>query len=126
MRSDWKSITAAPYPPISASAPPLPPPIGAQPPPIRAQPPLIGAQPPLTGAQPPDTGFVTNFAADYGATGDAAFPSSPPIIAFPYPDMPPPSYNEAMGTGAALRDDDDNDHIRAEPFKPRYPVYTWN
>ena len=81
---------------------------------------------------PPGFSSASNYATNYGAPlgptapGAGMQPTAPTIVA-PYPDMPPPSYNEMYGTGVALKDDDDdNDHIRSELYKPLYPTYTWN
>ena len=112
--------------------PPYPPPMGMDQPPMYP-PPAAAGQPPMYGSmgQPP-TGFSSamNYATDYGPSalppaGAAIQPTAPTVFA-PYPDMPPPSYLESCGAGAALKDDDDNDHMRAEVYKPLYPTYTWN
>ena len=111
-------------------------------PPIMMPPPQEGAAvPPPTAPYPaPATGYgppapaadayATNYNTDYGA-GPAYNPQQPaqpsaPVIFAPYPDMPPPTYNEAFGAGAKLQDDEDNDHVRANEYKPLYPTYQWN
>ena len=113
-----------------------PPPAGdpMQPPPAMPQP-YAPPYPPPAGAAPPAPGYGSmeptqygaNFNTNYGPSAPAppAQPSAPVIFA-PYPDMPPPNYSEAVGAGASLKDDDDNDHIRADAYKPLYPTYTWN
>ena len=74
-----------------------------------------------------------NYATDFG-DGLALQPITPaapagttaPILVAPYHDMPPPSYNEYLGKGVALKDDDDNDYVRGGEYKPLYPIYSLN
>ena len=66
----------------------------------------------------------------FGA-GDTASPLSPlqpsaPEIVTSYPDMPPPTYNEAVGSTVNLREADDNHNVVLSDFKPVYPTFTWN
>merc|ERR1719193_183462 len=147
LRSDWGQISAPMLPPggmmptmMPAMAPPpvdsgmvdtgmapYPPPAGNAP-----YPPPAGNAPPPYGypaAGPPGAAYATDYATNYGVNPlapSAPPPLAPPTINAPYPDMPPPSYNEAFGSGATLKDDDDNDHIRTDAYKPLYPTYTWN
>ena len=148
LRSEWSKIT----PPISIkapltvhptapalAAPPAPPstiPTLAWPPPAEAPQPGMPAPyappmgmdepaiyPPLMApGQPPAFGSM----GQQPLTPGAMPPLTAPILIAPYPDMPPPSYMECFGEGSALKDEDDNAHIRAEVYKPLYPTYSWN
>ena len=115
LRSEWSQIA----PPLQAPGTMMP---------AMVPPPEAGAIPsvPTASYAPPTvepSNYGANFNTDYGPT--PAQPSAPTIFA-PYPDMPPPSYSEAFGTGAAIKDDDDNSHIRTDEYKPLYPTYKWN
>ena len=70
--------------------------------------------------------FVTNPPSSEPPLPEVIPPPVAPTIIAPYPDMPPPAYNECFGEGVAVNDDDDNSHIRSEAYKPLYPTYTWN
>lgn len=148
LRSEWSRISAPAVMPIMAPPPmPLPPgeagppgslpygPPGTVPYPAAPYPPAPGPYAPAPGAFPPaQPGAFSSkedYATNYGSTLSTP-PSVPPMqptaptIVAPYPDMPPPSYNECFGAGAALKDEGDNDHCRAGEFKPLYPVFSWN
>ena len=63
--------------------------------------------------------------------GDTASPLSPmqpsaPEIVSPYPDMPPPTYSNAVGSAVDLREADDNHNVVLSAYKPVYPTFTWN
>ena len=148
LRSEWSRIGApavmpimapplAPLPPGEALpyGPPVPYPGGLYPPAPGPYPPVAGPYPPAPGtfspAQPGAFSSKEDYATNYGSTL-ASPPTAPPMqptaptILAPYPDMPPPSYNECFGAGTALKDEGDNDHCRTGEFKPLYPVFSWN
>lgn len=62
----------------------------------------------------------------------ASAPSAPPfdngtrfVPSFPYPDMPPPSYEECMFGTTSIRDADDSEHVLGTTgYNPRYATYT--
>ena len=72
----------------------------------------------------------TDLGSDYASAtippSEPTLAPSAPVVLAPYPDMPPPSYNEAFYIDANLKDDDDNSHIRTDAYKPLYPTYKWN
>ena len=113
----------SPYPPTmypppgGEGLPPMyPPSTGAGQPSIFPPPGSMGQHPPGFSS---DMDYATNF-------GPGPMQPTAPTVVAPYPDMPPPTYNERYGSGTALKDDDDNDHIRSQLYKPHYPTYTWN
>lgn len=55
---------------------------------------------------------------------DQVGPSAPPLPA--YPDLPPPSYEEAIFGGGDIRDaNDDENTTGPTKYAPRYPFYRW-
>lgn len=62
----------------------------------------------------------------------ALAPSAPPpdigtssALSFPYPDMPPPTYEECMFGTTSITDADDSEHVLGTTgYNPRYPTYT--
>ena len=156
LRNDWGYIAAPVQPPAAmmqmvvppemayAVAPPMPGnpqyPTGSVPPPVMG----YGVPPPMPGSPsqfPPGTNLPpsgemmpqpekSELSSDYV---NAAVPPSvsgltpsAPVILTPYPDMPPPSYDEAAYVNANLKDDDDNSHVRTGDYKPLYPTFKWN
>jgi hypothetical protein len=62
----------------------------------------------------------------------ASAPSAPPpdtgtsfAPSFPYPDIPPPSYEECVFGTTSIRDADDSEHVLGTTgYNPRYATYT--
>ena len=145
LRSEWEQISPPILPPgsmmptlvlppgVDTMQPPMaPPPMPSQMPgqmPPYPLPTGAAALPPSYGSLDPSQ-YGANFNTNYGPPAATAPPApgvpSAPVIFAPYPDMPPPTYSEAFGMGASLKDDDDNDHIRSDEYKPLYPTYKWN
>ena len=108
--------------------------------PAMVPPPTLSQMPPYPSpagplAPPPSyaslelTSYGANFTPNYRPPIPNAPPvlgePSAPVILVPYPDMPWPTYKEATGMEASLKDDDDNDHIRSNVYAPLYPTYRY-
>lgn len=112
LRSEWSQVSPPAVAPIMALAP------------------AYGSDGP-DGSLPYPSG-ARGSSLPYPASPFALPPSLPPLqptaptVVAPYPDMPPPSYNECFGVGANLKEDEDDANMRAEAFKPLYPTFTWN
>nr|CAD7571482.1 unnamed protein product [Timema californicum] len=51
-------------------------------------------------------------------------PPTVPPTAPPYPDLPPPSYDECVFGAISIREDEDSEHTYGQKqFSPRYPTY---